>query len=149
MSAKGFKAKLGADAGALFVEVPFDVKKEFGKARSPVKVSINGYSYRSTISVYGGKYYLPVRKDRREAAGVRAGDIVEVTMQPDTKVRKVDPPAALSAALAKNGPARAQWERLSYSRKKEHADALLQAKRSETRARRVQRILEKLTGKTR
>jgi hypothetical protein len=149
MSAKGFKAKLAADVGALFVEVPFDVKKEFGKARSPVKVSINGYSYRSTISVYGGKYYLPVRKDRREAAGVRAGDIVEVTMQPDTKVRKVDPPAALSAALAKNGPARAQWERLSYSRKKEHADALLQAKRSETRARRVQRILKKLTGKTR
>jgi hypothetical protein len=147
MSAKRFKAKLGA--GALFVEVPFDVKKEFGKARPAVKVSINGYSYRSTISVYGGKYYLPVRKDRREAAGVKAGDIIVVTMQPDTEVRKVDPPAALSAALAKNGPARAQWERLSYSRKKEHADALLQAKRSETRARRVQRILEKLTGKTR
>jgi hypothetical protein len=73
MPAKRFRAKLGADAGALFVAVPFDVEKEFGKARAPVKVSINGYSYRSTISVYGGKYYLPVRGDRREAAGVKGG----------------------------------------------------------------------------
>ena len=149
MSAKRFKAKLGADAGALFVEVPFDVKKEFGKARPPVKVSINGYRYRSTISVYGGKYYLPVRRERREAAGVKAGDLVEVTIQPDTEVRRVDPPAALSAALAKNAPAKAQWEKLSYSHKKEHADAILQAKKSETRARRVQKILGELTGKTR
>ena len=149
MSAKRFKAKLGAGAGALFVEVPFDVKKEFGKARPPVKVSINGYRYRSTISVYGGKYYLPVRRERREAAGVKAGDLVEVTIQPDTEVRRVDPPAALSAALAKNAPAKAQWEKLSYSHKKEHADANLQAKKSETRARRVQKILGELTGKTR
>ena len=149
MSAKRFKAKLGSDAGALFVEVPFDVKKEFKKARPPVKVSVNGYSYRSTISVYGGKYYLPVRRERREAAGVKAGDIVEVTVQLDTEVRTVDPPAALSAALAKNDPARAQWERLSYSNKKEHAEAILQAKRPETRARRIQKVLEKLTGKSR
>lgn len=149
MSAKRFKAKLGGDAGALFVEVPFDVKREFGKARPPVKVSINGYSYQSTISVYGGKYYLPVRRDRREAAGVKLGDVVEVTIQPDTEVRGVDPPAALSAALAKNGPAKAQWDRLSYTQKKEHAEAVLQAKKSETRARRIQKILGKLTGKTR
>jgi len=147
MSAKRFKAKLGCEGGALFLEVPFDVKKEFGKARPPVKVSISGYSYRSTISVYGGKYYLPVRGDRREAAGVKAGDLVEVTIQPDTEVRRVDPPPALSAALTKNGPARAQWERLSYTHKKEHAEAVLQAKKSETRARRIQKILEKLTGK--
>jgi hypothetical protein len=144
MSAKRFKAKLGSDEGALFVEVPFDVKKEFGKARAPVKVSVSGHSYRSTISVYGGKYYLPVRREHREAAGVKAGDIVKVTIQPDTKVRTVDPPAALAAALARNGPAKAQWERLSYSIKKEHADAILQAKKSYTRARRIQKILQLL-----
>jgi hypothetical protein len=149
MSAKRFNARLGADAGALFMEVPFDVKKEFGKARPPVKVSINGYSYRSTISVYGGKYYLPVRADRREAAGAKAGDIVEVTILPDTEIRTVEPPPALKAALSKNRPAKAQWERLSYSSKKEHADAILQAKRSETRARRIKRILQGLTEKMR
>ena len=149
MSAKRFRAKLGGDAGALFVDVPFDVKKEFGKARPPVKVSINGYKYRSTISVYGGKYYLPVRRERREAAGVKLGDIVEVTIQPDTEIRRVDPPAALSAALARNGPAKAQWERLSYSQKKEYAEAVLGAKKHETQARRIQRIIKALTGNTR
>jgi hypothetical protein len=82
MSAKRFKATLGGDAGGLFVSVPFDVKREFGRARTPVKVSINGFSYSSTVSVYGGKYYVPVRKERREAAGVRVGDIVEVTILP-------------------------------------------------------------------
>ena len=149
MSAKRFKAQLGGDAGGLFVSVPFDVKREFGKARPPVKVSINGFSYKSTVSVYGGKYYVPVRKERREAAGVKVGDIISVTIQPDTEVRRIEPPADLAAALARNGRAKAQWERLSYSHKKEHAEAVLQAKKSETRARRIHKILEKLNGKTR
>lgn len=143
MSAKSFKAKLGRG----FVELPFDVKKEFGKARPPVRISINGHSYRSTIAVYGGRYYVPVRRERREATGVEAGDIVEVRIVLDTEVRRVEPPPELSAALAKNGPARAQWKRLSYTHKKEHAEAILQAKKSETRARRVQKILEELTAK--
>lgn len=108
MSVKSFKAKLRRG----FVQLPFDVKKEFGKARPPVRISINGYSYQSTIAVYGGKYYVPVRRERREAAGVEAGDIVEVTIVPDTEVRRVEPPPELSAALAKNGPARAQWAQL-------------------------------------
>jgi bifunctional DNA-binding transcriptional regulator/antitoxin component of YhaV-PrlF toxin-antitoxin module len=150
MSVIKFRGKLGGgDAGALFVTIPCDVKKEFGRARPPVRVSINGYTYRSTISVYGGKYYLPIRKERREAAGVKLGDVVEVTIEPDNAVRKVNPPPALSAALAKNGPARAQWETLSYSRKKEHADAILQAKKPETRARRLQKLLETLVGESR
>jgi hypothetical protein len=145
MSAKSFKTKLGSG----FVELPFDAKKEFGKARPPVRVSINGYTFRSTIAVYGGRYYVPVRRDRREAAGVEAGDIVRVTIVPDTEARTVEPPAELAAALAKNGPARAQWERLSYTHKKEHAEAIHQAKKPETRARRLQETLEKLTARTR
>ena len=83
MSIKKFRAKLGSAGRPLFVTVPFDVRKEFGKARPQVRVSVNGHSYRSTISVYGGKYYLPVRSDHREAADVEAGDIVEVTIGPD------------------------------------------------------------------
>jgi bifunctional DNA-binding transcriptional regulator/antitoxin component of YhaV-PrlF toxin-antitoxin module len=145
MSAKSFKVRLGSG----FVEIPFDVKKQFGRARPPVSVSVNGYSYRSTIAVYSGKYYVPLRRERREEAGVKAGDIVEVTIVPDTEFRRVEPPPELSAALAKSGQARAQWERLSYTHKKEHAEAILQAKKSETRTRRVQKILEKLTAKMR
>lgn len=143
MSAKSFKIRLGSG----FVELPFDVKEEFGKARPPVKVFINGYRYRSTVAVYGGKYYVPVRRARQEAAGVKAGDIIEVTIAPDTEVRRVELPPELSAALAKNGQARALWEKLSYTHKREHAEAILQVKKLETRARRVQKILEKLTAK--
>ncbi|MGD0461577.1 MAG: YdeI/OmpD-associated family protein [Tepidisphaeraceae bacterium] len=144
MAAKTFSGKLGGEAGGLFVDVPFDVKKEFGKARAPVKVSINGYTYRSTISVYGGKYYLPVRRERREAAGAKVGDIVEVRIEPDTEIRRVDPPTALLAALSRNGAAKARWGKLSYSHKKEHVHSILQAKKPETRARRIQKILENL-----
>lgn len=144
MSVKSFKVKLGKG----FVELPFDVKKEFGKPRPPVKISINGLTYRSTVAVYSGKYYVPVRKDRQEAAGVKPGDIVKVTILPDTEVRSIEPPPELAAALAKNDPARAQWEKLSYTHQREHAEEILAAKKSETRARRVQRILEKLTAKT-
>jgi bifunctional DNA-binding transcriptional regulator/antitoxin component of YhaV-PrlF toxin-antitoxin module len=145
MSARSFKVKLGNG----FVELPFDVKKEFGKARLPVRISVNGYSYQSTVAVYGDKYYVPVRRDRREAAGVEVGDIVEVTIAPDKEVRKVDPPPELRAVLERNSAARAQWERLSYTLKREHAEAILQAKQPETRARRVQKILQKLTGNMR
>ena len=145
MPAKSFRVRLGSG----FVKLPFDVKKEFGRARPPVKVSINGYSFRSTIAVYGGKYYVPVRGERREAAGVQAGDIVEVGIEPDTEVRRVEPPPELLAAFAKSGLARARWERLSYTHKREHAEAILQAKKPETRARRVKKTLQELTAKTR
>lgn len=149
MSAKSFHAKLGAERHALFFEVPFDVKKEFGKARPPVKVSVNGHGYRSTVSVYGGKYYLPVRQERRAEAGLKAGDIIKVTVALDTEVRTVEPPPELSAALKKNAAARERWEKLSYTHKKEHADAILQAKKPETRVRRVEKALAMLAAKAR
>lgn len=144
MSARSFKTKVGSG----FIELPFDPRTEFGKVRAPVKVSINGYTYRSTIAVYGGKYYVPVRRERREAAGVEAGDIVAVTIAPDTDLRTVESPPELAAALRKNDPARAQWENLSYTHKKEYAEAIRLAKRPETRARRIQNVLKDLTGKT-
>lgn len=145
MLTKSFKIRLGKG----FVELPFDVRQEFGKARLPVNISINGCSYRSTVSVYGGKYFVPVRKDRREAAGVKSGEIVKVTVAPDAEERTVEPPPDLKAALSKNASAKARWEKLSYTNKKEHAEAILGAKKSETRARRLQRTLETLTRKPR
>lgn len=147
MPAKRFRATLGAEGHALFFEVPFDVKQEFGKARPPVKVSVNGYTYRSTVSVYDGRYYLPVRRERREEAGLRAGDIIDVTVALDTEERTVMAPPELCAAFKKNAAAKERWKELSYTRKKEHADAILQAKRPETRARRVQKTLAILANK--
>ena len=147
MATKRFRAKLGSEGRPLFVIVPFDVRKEFGRARPPVKASINGHSYCSTICVYGGKYYLPVRSDHREAAGVKAGDVVEVTIAPDTEVREVEVPTELAAVFAENRQAKASWEQLSYTSRKEHANGILTAKKPDTRARRVQKILESLTAK--
>ena len=112
-----------------------------------MKVSVNGHSYRSTVSVYGGKYYLPVRSERRDAAGLKHGDIIRVTVAPDTAARTVQPPPELSAALAKNSAAKAQWQKLSYTHKKEHADAIREAKKPETRARRLQKTLQMLVAK--
>ena len=147
MSAKSFRAKLGAKGHLLFFEVPLDVRKEFGKARPPVKVTINGYTYRSTVSVYGGKYYLPVRQERRDEAGLKGGDIIDVKIALDTEPRTVTPPSELSAAFKKSATAKVQWEKLSFTHKKEHADAILQAKKPETRARRVEKTLQMLAAK--
>jgi hypothetical protein len=147
MSAKKFNARIGTEGGGHFIEVPFDVKEEFGRARQPVKASVNGHGYRTTIAVYGAKYYLGLRKADATAAGVKAGDIVKVTIEPDTQIRTVVPPPDLAAAFKKNAAARARWEKLSYSHKKEHAEAILKSKKPETRTRRVQKTMEMLSAK--
>lgn len=147
MSAKKFSARLETEGGGYFIALPFDVKEEFGRARPPVKASVNGHGYRTTIAVYDAKYYLGFRKADAAAAGVKAGDIVRVTVEPDTEVREVEMPPELAAALKKNTAARAQWEKLSYTHKKEHAEAILKAKKPETRMRRVQKAVEMLSDK--
>jgi len=147
MSAKKFRAVLETEGGGHFIALPFDVKEEFGRARPPVKASVNGHGYRTTIAVYGGKYCLGLRKADADAAGVKAGDIVRVTVEPDTEVREVEMPPELAAALKKNGTARARWEKLSHTHKKEHAEAILKAKKPETRMRRVQKTIEMLSAK--
>ena len=145
MLTKSFKATLGKG----FVELPFDVRQEFGRARAPVKISINGCRYRSTVCVYGSKYLVPVRKDRQQAAGVKPGDIVKVTVAPDAEGRTVEPPPDLKAALSQNASAKARWEKLSFTHKRELAEAILEAKKPDTRVRRLQKILETLTAKPR
>jgi hypothetical protein len=141
---KKFTVTLGSDQGNLFFEVPFDVRAVFGKARPPVKVSIARHTYRSTVSVYGGRYYVPVRRDHREAAGVKVGDTIAVVLALDTEPRTVAAPAALAAALAKNARAKAAWDKLSHSHQREHAQAILDAKKLETRQRRVAKTLAAL-----
>jgi hypothetical protein len=146
---KKFKAILGKEGDSgLFLEVPFDVKEEFGRARPPVKVTVNGYAFRTTVSVYGGKYYLGVRKSHRDAAGVEVGDRVEITMALDDEPREVEIPPELAKALAKNKRAKARWEKLSYTHQKEHADAINDAKKPETKARRVEKAIEMLLAKS-
>jgi hypothetical protein len=127
------------------LDVPFDAKMVFGKARAAVVVRIEkigrgargGYVYRSTVCVMGGERFVPLRTSHREAAGVSAGERVRVTLTRDDEPRVVAVPKDLAAALRKAG-ATAAWKRLSFTHQREHVEAILGAKKVETRARRVE-----------
>jgi Bacteriocin-protection, YdeI or OmpD-Associated/Domain of unknown function (DUF1905) len=122
--------------------VPFDPKAAFGSARPPVRCTINGMEYRSRLSVYGGSTYLGLRSDLRKAVGgLSVGYAVEVTMELDDAPREVEVPPALAAALAGDDGARAAYEALSFTHRKEYAQWIGEAKREETRERRVAKAI--------
>ena len=116
-----------------------------GGKRPPVVVTLNGrYSYRSTVSPYAGQILLPVAAEHREAAGLVAGQQVNVTLELDTQPRTVEVPAEVAAALDAHPEKRAAFEKLAPSHKKAHIAAVLQAKTPETRARRLEKLLDAL-----
>jgi bacteriocin resistance YdeI/OmpD-like protein/uncharacterized protein DUF1905 len=136
-----FQAVLGAEGSGVFIEVPLDVPAVFGRARPAVRVTVNGHPFRSTVAVYGGRYYLPVKRELREAAGVAAGDSVVVELAADEEPRTVEPPADLAAALAADPVARAAFDGLSVTHRREYVDWVAGAKRAETRRRRVEQAV--------
>jgi bifunctional DNA-binding transcriptional regulator/antitoxin component of YhaV-PrlF toxin-antitoxin module len=145
-----FKAILGGEDGeAPTVELPFDVKERFGKARAPVRGTVNGTDYRTTVAVYGGVPLIGFRRELRERAGIEIGDEVEVTVELDEEPRTVELPPALKEALDADEEARATFDGLSYSHRREYAEWIAEARRDETRERRVARTLEKLHEATR
>lgn len=149
MPAKTFKAKFGGGTGdAPAVEIPFDVKAAFGSARPKVAVTVNGVTLRTTVMVYGGRSYVGFRKEAREAAGLELGDTITVAIDLDTAPRVVAVPQALQRELRKNAAARKRFEALSYSHRQEHARWVQDAKKEETRARRVARVIEMLTDRS-
>jgi hypothetical protein len=147
VAAKTFTAKLGGHSGeAPTVEIPFDVGATFGSARPKVKVTVNGVVLRTTVAVYGGRSYIGFRKDIREAAGLEMGQTISVSIERDTLERVVDVPPDLKHALEGDAAARKKFDTLSHSHRKEHAKWVADAKKPETRARRVARVLEMLRG---
>ena len=119
------------------IRVPFDPAPVFGKTRAPVRVTLNGYTYRSTIAAMGGEYFVPLRKSNREAAGLEGTETLQVCLELDEDKREVTPPADLVKALKATPGAWKQWQALSYSHQREHVEAIEQAKKPETRARRI------------
>lgn len=117
-----------------------------GKKKPPVIVTINGFTYRSTVAVFGDVYMLPLSQERRAAAGVEAGDTIEVTLELDTEPRTVEVPADLAAALAEKPGATAAFDKLAYSARKEHVRQVVEAKAQETRERRIAKIVAGLGG---
>lgn len=130
---------------ATMFEVPLDVRAVFGRARQPVLVTINGFTYRSTIAVYGDRYYLPLNRNNRRGAAVAAGDQIEVTLEADSEPRLVEVPEDLEMALEADTQARRSFDGLSFSHQREYVEWITEAKRDETRRRRVVAVVERLT----
>ena len=126
------------------IEVPADVVAGLGShKRPPVRVTINGYTYRTTVGAMGGRYLVPVSAEIRAGAGVAAGDEVDVEIVLDDAPREVAVPDDLAAALDAAG-LRQRFDALAYTHRKEHVRAVEEAKAAATRERRIAKAVEKL-----
>ena len=142
-----FTAKIdGREAGVVAaITPPVDVPEFFGtRARVPIRGAINGYPFRSSLMPCGGRHMMPVNSTLCRGAGVRPGDHVEVVMERDEEERTVDAPPLLQKELATNKAARVNWDKLSFTHKKEMAQSILGAKQEETRTRRLAKIMDVL-----
>ncbi len=127
------------------IEVPPEVVGALGSSKKPaVAVTINGYTYRSTIATMGGRFLIPVSGDVRKNAGVAAGDRVEVGLELDDAPREVVVPDDLRQALDAEPDANAFFEGLSYSNKRRVVMPIDEAKTAETRQRRIEKSVSKL-----
>lgn len=132
------------------IQVPDEVVGALGSKRPAVRVTLNGtHTYRSTVASMGGRYLLPVSAEHRKAAGVAAGDEVEVELAPDTEPREVAVPPELAEALGKDDAAKEFFDSLSYSHQRAYTLWIEDAKKSETRQRRVAQAVEMLHEKRR
>jgi hypothetical protein len=142
-----FKIKLIGQEGssATGFYAPFDVPETFGtRARVPVRGTINGYPFRSSLMPMGGGYCIGVNKTMREGANVKAGDEVDVVLERDTEERTMEAPPELRKELAKNKKARDKWGGLAYTVKKEMALSITGAKQEETKKRRLAKVMQVL-----
>jgi hypothetical protein len=144
--AKRFKSRLiprGPGGAWTFLPIPFDVEKAFGsRARVSVTGTMNGFAFQNSLLPQGdGTHAMAVSKSLQAGARAAAGDLVDVTLEPDRAERVVAVPAELTAALAKDKVAAAAFASLSYSHRKEYADWVGGAKKEETRIARAQKSL--------
>lgn len=136
-----------AGKNAAGFRVPREVVEALGKGkRPPVVVTINGYSYRNTVAVYGDEFLIGVAQEHRAPAGVKPGDVMEVDLQLDTAPREVDVPSDLAAALEAAPDAKRAFEALSYSNKRRYTLSIEGAKSADTRQRRIDKTVAELQG---
>ena len=137
-------AQTGNNTG---IEVPPEVVEALGAGRKPpVVVTVNGYEYRSTVAVMGGRFLIPFSSDKRAATGIGGGDAITVELEVDTAPRTVELPDDFAAALDAAPGAREAYERLAPSHKKAHVTAIEEAKAADTRRRRIDAAVAKLAG---
>jgi len=147
MDPLSFECTLDSAAGG-GIKIPHDIRALFGKARAPVVVTVRAareHTYRSTVAVYGGEYFVPLNKANAKAAAIEAGEPFAVTVALDDQPRVVTTPADLAAAIDAAG-VREGWDRLSYTHQRENVAAVEGARKPDTRKRRIQGVIDRLNG---
>jgi Bacteriocin-protection, YdeI or OmpD-Associated/Domain of unknown function (DUF1905) len=140
VAAKRFRAVLKPTGRtATYIEIPFDPREVFASGRPPVRGTVNGFPFRTTLARRGGAWYMVVNRAVREGARAEAGERVVVEMERDDEPRDVVVPDDVRAALAGDETARAFFDELPYSHRKEYVDWITSAKRDETRRRRIEK----------
>ncbi len=141
-----FTARIeNAGGGGAFVQIPFDVEQAFGSKRPKVKATIDGIPYRGTLVRMGAEcHILGVLKEIRGKIGKDFGDEISVVVELDAEARTVDVPPDLAEALGGDAKARAAFDGLAYTHRREYVKLIMEAKRPETRARRVAQTIEML-----
>ncbi len=126
------------------IEVPPEIVEALGGGRKPaVKVSVNGYVYRSSVFFMDGAFKIPFASEHRKASGLNGNDAIEVELTLDTEPRTVEVPADFAEALEASG-LRAAFDKLAFTHRKEHVRAIEEAKAADTRARRIAKAIEKI-----
>lgn len=125
------------------IEVPPDIVEKLGAGKKPpVKITLKGYTYRSSIAVMSGKYMVSLSAENRKNAGVQGGETLDVEIVVDTEKREIAVPPDLQAALDANPAAKQFFEGLSYSNKRRHVEPIEAAKAPETRQRRIEKSVQ-------
>ena len=139
---------IDAGGGGAFVEVPFDVEATFGSKRPKVKALIEGVPYRGLLVRMGGpNHILIILKSIREQVGKTFGDEIKVSVEADVEERVATVPAELKRVFKSDKEAKSAFEKLSYSHQKEYVKWIEEAKKAETRARRVEQAIQLLKEK--
>jgi len=139
---------LGTGGNTAGIEVPSDVLAALGGGKRPaVQVTINGFSYRTTLGSMNGRTLIPVSAERRALSGTSAGDAIEVELALDTTPREVEVPVDLATALAQAPGATERFGKLSASNRSRLAGSVSQAKAPETRQRRIEKVLAELQAR--
>ena len=143
------KAEAAGPGGAwCFIAIPFDVAEVWGtRGRVPVKGTINSFPFRSTIQPMEGRHLLTFNRQLQAGAMAKAGDTVSIVMERDTDERVVEAPAALAQALRENKKAKALWDKLAYTHRKEFARWISDAKQEQTRGRRAAKAVTMILAK--
>jgi hypothetical protein len=138
MSTQSFETTLHQTGNNTGIVVPEKVVEALGGGRKPaLRVTVNGFTYRSSLATMGGKSMISFSSDKRAATGLEGGDPITVTLELDTAPRVMEVPPDLQAALNRDKAAKAYFATLSYSSQRRHIEPINAAKSPETRARRI------------